>query len=231
MACLYRDISLSVSPNSPSRRISRTAKMTARLQDCMSVVRSSEQTAQPSRGQLSWLKSMKVKSGWFRCCTLSRICSADKVIRRINSRFNEDSVTTGSMGLLANRWKEKLCSSSWANTLDEGKSGDSFLSRVGSTTDSSLATRGADNAAVVGTSSTASVVDNCVVAEVTDGGEGVTIGAGVSLFDTGAGPAVKEVDTGAATNPFSKLTTSTGLMSAAGSRSFILISSSEQDHL
>jgi len=111
--------------------------------------------------------------------------------------------------------------------LDDGNRGESFPFDTVSVGGISLSSGDVDSAAISGTSSN---TDTAVVKDTAgDAMSGaVTL---LGIIGMGAGPAVKEVDTGAATNPFSKFTTSTGLMSAAGSRSFILMSSSEQDHL
>ena len=51
-------------------------------------------------------------SGSDLCCTLSLICSALNAILFIRSLFKARNVVIGSIGLFANKWNEKLSSSS-----------------------------------------------------------------------------------------------------------------------
>mmetsp|Transcript_78743 Transcript_78743/g.132119 ORF Transcript_78743/g.132119 Transcript_78743/m.132119 type:complete len:419 (-) Transcript_78743:1562-2818(-) len=121
MAVLYRASSEAEMPCSPSRRISSTAPRMASCQRLTSAFRSRLHTAQPSRGQFVWLNSTEMNSGSLRCTTLKRICSEAMAILRMSSRLSDVTSTTGSIGRLANRWKEKLCISSCWKMVGSGR--------------------------------------------------------------------------------------------------------------
>lgn len=107
----------------------------------------------------------------------------------------------GSMGRLANRWNEKLCSNSCLNTLDDGNSG------LSDSTSSCFA----------GVSRADGESGESVAESVSGRGvEGTGSGAAEAGAGMMTGPDLKLVEAGSENTPFSKFTISTGFTRDAG---------------